>query len=674
MEEKKAGKSEKKKSVSNVQETKVEVELRSEENNCRAAVQNVQKATKEITKVGAKQIDNEFNDETELSNETDVFFHPLLTNNHADSNDQLCLQGNEETKLHHQEDTSCLSIPSFVSISSDEDYEGNFPLGKKDSIGNDWMIEETSPEKIQERNINENNSKSNLIELRDEAKDIKALEIMNSPETETINIRKSDSSNVHEKSRSNVADNSRATDQNTPKIQSMENIQCTQVSEAQMSEMLNVEMPESGNSNNPDEESAEGDRNLDTTSNKIEANVMERTLEQIDSANIRVSKIDTVMGTVKNKVDIEVSDSILGNQNANTASSIVTEGTEQSESQEVEEGNGNTTESGKEELQTSTDAVGLLESCTSVTGSLQETVTPLISNEAIGSAVEDYVIQNEIISDIVNRLINDTVNQSISDTVDDDVNQKLSSPEIPKENDGRITSNESVTITLIKESEIVENLPVNESKITCYDMELSKNSEESNDSEPVQFKNKFYEAISGFWKYAGFSKKRYYTTVSSGQARNLSSELKQIPSIYSSKTSLTSTESLGTLMSSSELIKSSEIPSEFTTKVTVPHSESNSISLLPESTVTDIINDTITSEKTLFDHQLSRDSLNTVTENLGFDKISDVLQVETPDSLSITNETIKDSDDSFEKMEDSKKCKKAKAESTNLSVFGHKVR
>ncbi|CAG9540708.1 unnamed protein product [Cercopithifilaria johnstoni] len=651
MEKKKARKSRKKKSILNGKKGKEE--LNSEGSKCSTAVQNSQKATEEITEAEAKQNDNEFSDETKLSNEAEVL-HFVLTNSYADNDDQTCLQEIEEAEIHHQEKCSSPSFPNCVAISSDENDKG-----KRDLVGNNWMIEGTS----QERNVNENNSKSNLIEIHDEMKSIKASETANSSETETIDFEKSNSSDVRDETTSNIAeslvtDDLRTTDQNTPKIHNVENIQYTKVSETQIPEILSVEIPKvdflaNRNSNNMDEELGEKDRNLNTITNKTEDDVVERTLKHTSSINIQDSRTGIVVDTTKTEAKIEVSDFAVGNQNVDAEN---TEKIEQPESQEVEERNGNTKESEKDEFEASADVVNLSVSCT--TESLRQTDKSLIPDE-VGRSAEDPVVRNEV----------------ISETLIDDGTQKLSSPEIPEESSERIDSTEPVTINWQhdsgKESQAKENLSENESKI-IYDIELLKNSEESNSGETVQPKNKFYEAIAGFWKHAGFTKKRPETTVSSEQSRNLSSELKQMSSIHSSKTSLTesSTESLGTLMPSSELIKFSEISSEPTTKVTVPHSEANVISSFLINTAADTISGCCP-QKTLLDNQSLRNSLNITADNLNPDTISEALQVVTPDSLNITDETINDMDDSSEKMEDSKKYKKGKAESR--SVFGHKV-
>lgn len=642
------GKSRKKKSISNV--AKEKEDLNSLGNNCKISVQNDQ------IKGEIKQSGNEIKDEIKLSEEDDSL-HSALTKDYVNNDNQKCLQQTEEAKLSQE-----LAFPNHVAISSDEKDTRNFPHGKKDSEGNNWKIEETSSEKIQEENVDENNSRSNLIEIFDEVKDIKAFEIVNSTETGTTDREKSNSSDVHDESTPNVPEPSvihdlQATDQDPLKMYGMESVQCTR------SEMLNIEIPKPDrlNLDNPDNKLSEKDRNLDVISNKAEANTIEKTLEQVNSITIQDSKIDIFVDSAKIEADVKMNDFTVGSQNVGEECSIFTKKTEHSELQEVEEGNGNTKKSGKQGFEATTNELNLSRSVTSITESPQEINKPFISNEAIRST-EDPVVLNEAV--FREKLI-----------VADNVIQKLNSPETPNENSGQIDNSESVTINKIgqqdsvKESQVVENLPANESKITCS-LELLKDSEESSTGEAAQPKNKFYEAITGFWKHTAFSKRRPETTVSSGQPRNLSSQLTQMSSFHSSKTSLTSTESLGTLIPSSELIKSSETCSESTTKVALPHSETN---IILENTVTDTISGCCP-QKTLLDDRSSPNSLNTTfADSLDSGTVSETLQVVTSDSLSTTNGTIKDSDDSFEKMGDSKKSKKGKTESTNLIVFGHKV-
>lgn len=645
------GKSRKKKSISNV--AKEKEDLNSLGNNCKISVQNDQ------IKGETKQSGNEIKDEIKLSEEADSL-HSALTKDYVDNDNQKCLQQTEEAKLSQE-----LASPNHVAMSSDEKDTRNFPHGKKDSEGNNWKIEETSSEKIQE----ENNSKSNLIEIFDEVKDIKAFEIVNSTETEATDREKSNSSDVHDESTPNVPKPSvihdlQATDQDPLKMYGMESVQCTR------SEMLNIEIPKPNrlNSDNPDNKLAERDRNLDVIGNKAEANTIEKTLEQVNSITIQDSKTDIFVDSAKIEADVKMNDFTVGSQNVGEECSIFTKKTEHSELQEVEEGNGNTKKgngntkkSGKEGFEATTNELNTSKSVTSITESPQEINKPFISNEAIRSTEDPVVLNEEVFRE---KLI-----------VADNVIQKLNSPETPNENSGQIDNSESVTINKIgqqdsvKESQVVENLPANESKITCS-LELLKDSEESSTGEAAQPKNKFYEAITGFWKHTAFSKRRPETTVSSGQPRNLSSQLTQMSSFHSSKISLTSTESLGTLIPSSELIKSSETCSESTTKVALPHSETN---IILENTVTDTISGCCP-QKTLLDDRSSPNSLNTTfADSLDSGTISETLQVVTSDSLSTTNGTIKDSDDSFEKMGDSKKSKKGKTESTNLIVFGHKV-
>lgn len=575
MEKERARKSRKKKCTANV----------AEEKSCGSrSIQNDQKATKEITEAKAKQSDNEFDDDN-LSDEADVLRF-LLANIPDDNSDR----GINEANLQRQEKHSSPSRPNCVCNSLDK---GNFPHERRDLVGNNWIIEELS----QERNLNEINSKSNLIEMCDEAKNIKSSGTADTSKSETISHEKDNSSDVHDKSTTNVAespvaDDLRATDQDPLK------------------EILHIETPRP-------------DFSVDQNSNNP----------------------GIIINTTEIKDDIEINDFPTGSKNIDTRSGTVTEKIEQPESQEE---NGN---SGNIEIVAPSEEMNLSESYAFVTTSLKEIDNSLISDEAMKST-GDPGVRNEM----------------ISETFASEAIQKPSSPEIPSENSVRTDNDELATISWqhrsAQQSEDMENLPANESKITCGIDVVLKNTEESHSGETT--KNKFYEAITGFWKYTGFSKKRLDIA---GQPGNLCSELKHTSSIHSSKTSLTSTESLGTPIPPSEFTKSSEISSKPITQVTVPHFEPNIISSPQKNTVTDIA-----SSYHSFDDQALRNSPNpTIAENFDPNSVSKELQMVTSDSSSITDEVIKDADGLLDRMEESKKCKKGKIESSNLSVFGHKV-
>ncbi|VDO49272.1 unnamed protein product, partial [Onchocerca flexuosa] len=629
MEKKKTRKNRKKNSVSNVRKEKENVN--SKGNYSRIGNRN-QNATGGNIEVEAKQDGNEMKDETKLSEEFDAM-HSVLTNNYADDNDDKKCLVIEETKLHQEKD-SCSEISNDI-VENDED-GGNFSQERRNSKGSNQNIEENSPEKIQETNLDKNNSELNLNKMYDEAKDDKASEIKNSAGSEEKDFEKNNLSDAHEISESPISHDVQAAEQNS--------MEYAQISEAQISELPNTQVLKPDFLSHQDldssyEKSAEKDENLNSIGNKVEIDTIEKVFKQMNSSNIQDSKIGI-------ETDTEVSDFTVSNQNLDLERSILTEIIEQLELQEIEEQNRNRKEFGKKGFEATSHGANLSESGMCITESQQEIDMPCISDEVVKS-VEDPVVLNEVVEEKLKFTDNSI--------------QKLSSTEIPKERNGLINSTESAIITLqqnsIKESQAVENLPANESKISC-DAELLKDSEKSNNDEIAQPKNKFYEALTGFWKYTGFSKKRADTTTSSEQPRYLSSELKQIPSVHSSKTSLTSTES------STELVKSPEASGESITKVDVSHSEANVTSSLLDNTAI------ISPQKTLFEDQSSQNLLNTtITENLDSDTISESLQGITPDSLTITDETIKDSnDDSPEKMGDSKKSKKGKTE----SIFGHK--
>uniref|UniRef100_A0A8R1Y325 Uncharacterized protein n=1 Tax=Onchocerca volvulus TaxID=6282 RepID=A0A8R1Y325_ONCVO len=635
MEKKKARKNKKKNSISNVGKEKGN--LNSNENNNRISDRN-HETIEGIIEAEAKQDGNEIKNDNKLSEESDAM-HSVLTNNYADNNDdKKCLIAERETekaKLHQEKDF-CPEILNGI-VENEED-EGNVSQEKKNSKESNGNIAENSPEKIQETNLDNNNSELNSIKINDEVKDDKVAKVVNNPETEERDFGRSNLSDVHDIPESSISHDVQATDQNL--------LEYGQISETQISGMLNIQALKPDffahqKLDNFCEKLAEKDENLNSICNKVEADRVERVFKQMDSAKIQDSKIGI-------ETDTEMSDFTVNNQNLDTVSSILTEIIEQLELQEVVERNRNITESEKKGFEATADGVNLSESGICIAKSQQETDTPFVSDEVVKST-KNPVVLNEVIEEKLTFAADNSI-------------QKLSSPEIPKESNGQIDSTESAIITLqqdsVKESQAVENLSANESKISC-NAELLRDSEKSNSDEIAQPKNKFYEAITGFWKYTGFSKKRADTTVASEQPRHLSPELKQMPSVHSSKTSLTSAES------SSELIKSPETSVESTTKVTDSHSETNAISSLLNNTAK------ICPQKTVFEDQSSQSSLNsTITDNLDSDTISESLQVVTPDSLSFTDETIKDSNDSLEKMGDSKKNKKGKTE----SIFGHKVR
>ncbi|EFO15789.1 hypothetical protein LOAG_12720 [Loa loa] len=202
------GKSKKKRSVLNVEKAKEEL-LNSMEKNCETAIRN-EKTKEEIVVEEAKQNDKGFNGETKLSKETDTL-HSMLTNSCADNNVKKCPQGIDE---------GCSAFFNRVAISLDEENQEYFPPRKTDSKESDWKIEGTSPAKIQERNVDENDSESNLTEICDETKDINASKVMDNPSVVVHDVE--------------------TTEQDFLKMHGAESIQHTQVSEAQISEKLNM--------------------------------------------------------------------------------------------------------------------------------------------------------------------------------------------------------------------------------------------------------------------------------------------------------------------------------------------------------------------------------------------------------------------------------------------------
>ncbi|MCP9259029.1 hypothetical protein DINM_001386 [Dirofilaria immitis] len=364
---------------------------------------------------------------------------------------------------------------------------------------------------IQETNLDENDSELSLIQICDEAKDIKASEIVNSPviEVETADLEKSDSSDVNDASEKPIIHNMKITERNL----------------LEMHDNIGI---------------------------KAEDDTVERVLEQVNATNIQDSK-------TRIETNIEMDNS--------TATPV---------------------------------GISLSEFETCITESQQVIITESQQN-------------------ISKSPISDEVAKSMEDSA------------ILNEN------TESVTINCqqdsVKESQTVENLPGNESIISC-DTELLRDSEESNSDGVAQSKNKFYE------------QKRAETAISSEQPSNLPSELNQVPVTRSSKILLVSGES------SSEPIKSLEGSTESNTTVTASDSETNVISSFPENTTI------IYPQKTLFENQTPQNLLDTtITENSESDTVSEVSQVATPDSLSVIDETVKDSNDSVEKMGDLKKQK-----------------
>ncbi|VDK71126.1 unnamed protein product [Litomosoides sigmodontis] len=461
----------------------------------------------------------------------------------------------------------------------------------------------------QGRNLSRSNSKSNLIEMHGEAKSIEASGTVDDnpkSETETINHEVDNSPDIHDKSTSNVAESPVA-----------EHLRATD-----RDQLLNSV---NQSSDNPDRELVERNTNLDVIDNKTEIN--------------QNSKTGIIIDTTKIEADIEISGFTTGSENVDTGSSRVKEEIEQTELQET--GNGSIWI----EFATSSDEMNLSEFRS--TKSLQETDNSLISGEAMKSA-GDPGVRSEM----------------ISETLAADAIQKSSFPKISTKNGAQTDSGESVTTTWQRRSaeqcEDVENLPSDESKITCGIDLLLKNTEESHSGEAA--KNKFYEAIAGFWKHTGFSKKHPDTA---GQPENLSSDFKHIPSTHSSKTSLIA-ESLGTLIPFTEFTKSSEISSKPTAQVTAPCSEADIISSLQENTATDVAS---TSCHPSDDQSLRHSPNASITEHF----TSKALPLVTSDSSAITDEVIRDADGLMDKMEETKKCKKGKSESSNLSVFGHKI-
>ncbi|VDO11981.1 unnamed protein product [Brugia timori] len=611
------GKSEKEKSILNV-EKEEEEDLNSMRNNCSTTVrnqktkrENIEEEEGEKEREGrAKQNDNEMEkDESKLMEEVDNLLS-MLINSCADNDNQ---QQIENTKLH-QENNSY----SILTILSNDKDVGNFLYGEK-LEENNCKNEVICSGRVQERKMDENNFKLNLIEIYDEANDIKDSNVVNnSIITETTNFERSNLSDVCIVY---------ANEQDKLKMDAVTNVQSIEISREQSSEMSNIETLKEDfliheKSDNLDEELAEKNKNMDNISMKIEDNSIERTTEQLNSNSIQDSNIR-----------IELNDCSVSNEDDNTGNSIFSERTEQPELQEVKEKNENIKKSKGEEFETKTDGINLSKSDTYITESEQK-------------IDENFVSDNPVI-------LNDTVREKL--TLMNNVIEMVCSAKIPEENNKRIDSNE---LAATMNSRIVENLPTNESKVTCG-IELLKDTEELNSCEVTQSKNKFYEAITGFWKHTAFSKKRSEIAIS----KNLPSELTQISSIHSSKTSLTSTESLGSVILPAELIKSTGSATE-----SIPHSEDNINSSLLENTVTDVISGSDQQKILLNDQSFN----STLTENLVSDIDPEALQV-TPDSLNITDEMIKNPDDSLEKMEDSRKIKKGKAESTNLMVFGHKV-
>ncbi|KAM3724825.1 Protein diaphanous [Dirofilaria immitis] len=575
--------------------------------------------------------------------------HSTLTKNHIDNNvDEKCLeieQEIDEAKLH-QENDSYLKI-SNCTVSNKEDNE-NASQEKKDWKENNWNIEGNSSGMIQETNLDENDSELSLIQICDEAKDIKASEIVNSPviEVETADLEKSDSSDVNDASEKPIIHNMKITERNLLEMHGAEN--CSP-------EVVNIQTSKSDFLahqilNNSDDTIAKKDKNLDNIGIKAEDDTVERVLEQVNATNIQDSK-------TRIETNIEMDNSTVNSEDLE--SSALTERIEQFESQETEKQNEDIDESLlKKELEATPVGISLSEFETCITESQQVIITESQQNiskspisDEVAKSMEDSAILNEVFE---KKLISP-----------DNSIQKASPPEIPKENSDRLENTESVTINCqqdsVKESQTVENLPGNESIISC-DTELLRDSEESNSDGVAQSKNKFYEVITGFWKHTGFSKKRAETAISSEQPSNLPSELNQVPVTRSSKILLVSGES------SSEPIKSLEGSTESNTTVTASDSETNVISSFPENTTI------IYPQKTLFENQTPQNLLDTtITENSESDTVSEVSQVATPDSLSVIDETVKDSNDSVEKMGDLKKNKKAKTDSTNLTVFGHKI-
>ncbi|EJW84530.1 hypothetical protein WUBG_04560 [Wuchereria bancrofti] len=601
------GKSEKKKFIPNVE--KEEEDLNSVGNNCMTTVRN-QKTKRENIKEEEeggrerdKQNDNEIEeDETKLMEEVDNLLS-MLINSCADNDNQQQIV--ENAKLHQENNSNSTTFTNHITISSDDKDMENFLYGEE-LEENNCKNEAICSEKVQEREVDGNNFKLNLIEIYDEAKDIDDSNVVNSSIiTETTNIERSNLPDVY------VVPMSKLQVVHKLEMDDVTNVQSTEISREQNSEISNIEILK---------EDFLIHENLDNLNEELaEKNKIWITLD----SNIRI------------EVDIEVNGCTVDNEDDDTGNSILSERIEQPELHE-----------GKE-FETIADGINLPKSDTYITESEQK-------------IDENFHLDDPVIP-------NDTVREKL--TLVNNVTEEVCLAKIPEENNKRTDSNEPATIIIcqqesVKNSRIVENLPTNESKVTCG-IELLKDSEELNSCEVTQPKNKFYEAITGFWKHTAFSKKHSETA---GQSKNLPSELTQISSIHSSKTSLTSTESLGSVILSAELNKSTESTTESTTKIIVNHSEDNINSSLLENAITDVISGSDQQKILLSDQSFN----STLTENLVSDIVPEALQV-TPDSSDITDEMVKNSDDSFEKMEDSKKSKKGKAESTNLMIFGHKV-
>lgn len=628
------GKRKKKNSISNIKK-----DLNSESKSWTTGVEN-QTREREIVEADADEDSCESNCGSKLLEQTDTF-HPVVarTETSADSNEQDSVHGTVEGKLQGEEG-SCSTFPIHVSVLSDEDVEGNVRQDERVSLEIDGKIKEIHSGNVEDRNTDENNFISSLMESNGDKRGMDASEV---PGTDAINHEDSNLRDIHAAPTGEAsalpallaAYDVEVTEQSILKMNDT-----TQISSARIPETLDIETARQDllSNQNPhysDEDLAEKNRNLHAVENETGAEELGRILEQTD---LQESKAED-----RTEVDIEMCDIT---DAADTVSSIPTKITEQSESQEAREGNENSEGSERKECETA--AIGEIISESDITESMHEIDGHLISNEALRSKEDAVVPENMVVEKLVET-------------------EELKCPEIFEENSNRIDTSDTDAIAWhddsIKESQTTANLSENETIIACG-LEAMKDSEESNVAEAILSKNKFYEALSGFWKYTTFSKKRSENTVSCGQSKNLSTESAQASSIHSSKTSLMSAECLG-VPSSESIIKSTKTSSDSTAKITDSSSDASVIASLMEYTAT---------EATSCSHPNYQLINALISEDTNADIILGSLEMVKADPSCTSDEPIKHSRNSSEKMEDQKKNRKGKTESAHSTVFGHKVR
>uniref|UniRef100_A0A915Q6I7 Uncharacterized protein n=1 Tax=Setaria digitata TaxID=48799 RepID=A0A915Q6I7_9BILA len=603
-----------------------------------AADQN-QEAQGEIIEPEDKRNDNEIEGRAKLVSELGTNGSPFMLKSSCNDNDDK----EYAEKKTPQEEASCPQTLDFTPTSSSTRDKENGPGKKESSRRSDWKTERNSSGNIEEKDPQENSSNPNYVEIGVDMEDIKTSEILANPAaTEKDN-------SVSNASVSNVLESPVVCDMEVIKeISTVANMQCIQVHEIGIEENMGISKSHMLIHGNQDEKLTQKVGNLDEAD---EANIkiydkIGRSPEQVDTINIQDSKTDASLDdTTKFKTDIQVDDNFaVCNQNADLQNKIFAERIKGHELLKIKDESGDMKGLGNEELQKSSGMMNVSECVPYITESLKLISEPSISDEAFRS-LEDPGILNEVLRE----------NSSYSD----DSIQKLNPSEIPKRNSEWMDNSEKQDS--INESSIVENFPTSQCEISCG-LELLRDPEEL--TEIGQSKNKFYGAITSFWKHTAFSRKRAETTVPSEQPKNLSPEVTPIRS----NQTLTFTEPSETLVPSSESAKSSEASTESTTKVTASLSHSNVSSSFLENTTTDRSSGYFPP-----DDNLPQNSLNCIA-NMDTDTPSEPLQVTISNSLNISDETIKDMDDSFGKMGSSRKDKKGKTESTNLLTFGYKVR